>query len=117
MTKFKEFYERMIQNNKPLFDDFIKLHREYSIDQDGMQEKFNEEGAKVVSVIREWESKLCSTSERAGYGSYTSNLSEKFWEEVRKNFPLIDYIGVIVKKNDKEVKKSESNFSIKKIRL
>ena len=42
MTKFKEFYERMIQNNKPLFDDFIKLHREYSIDQDGMQEKFKE---------------------------------------------------------------------------
>lgn len=119
MTKFKEFYERMIQNNKELFDRFIKLHREYSIDQDNLQEKFNKEGAEVVTVIREWEGKLCSTSERAGYGSYTSNLSEKFWEEVRKNFPLIDYVGIIVKKKEetKKVDTSDNNFNIKRIKL
>jgi hypothetical protein len=114
MTKFKEFYQRMIANNDKLFDDFIKLHRDYSINQDNLQERFNKEGAKVVAVIREWEGKLCSTSERAGYGSYTSNLSEKFWEEVRKNFPLIDYVGVIVKNKPSEDK---NDFNIRKIKL
>ncbi len=119
MTKFKEFYERMIENNKELFDKFIKLHREYSMDQDSLQEKFNQEGSVVVAVIREWEGKLCSTSERAGYGNYTTNLSEKFWEEVRKNFPLIDYVGVIVKnkKEDKVFKTKDNLFNIKKIKL
>ena len=43
------------------------------------------------------ENKLCSTSEKAGYGGYTTNLSEKFWQEVRKSYPLIDYVGVITK--------------------
>ena len=49
---------------------------QYSLDQDGLQDKFNEEGTKIVIIIREWENKLCSTSEKAGYGGYTTNLSE-----------------------------------------
>ena len=111
MTKYREYFERMLTNEKERFDKFVKLHREYSQDQDGLQEKFNKEGAEIVTVIREWESKLCSTSEKAGYGGYTSNLSEKFWSEVRKSFPLIDYVGVIVKPT------SKVEFKIKKISL
>ena len=106
MTKYREFFERMIINNKKLFDNFTKLHMQYSLNQDDLQEKFNKEGADIMAIIREWESKLCSTSEKAGYGGYTSNLSEKFWAEVRKSYPLIDYIGVIVNK-----------FKINKIKL
>lgn len=98
MTKYREYFERMITNEKETFDSFTKLHMQYSLDQDGMQEEFNSKGAKVVAVIREWENKLCSTSDKAGYGGYTSNLSEKFWQEVRKVYPLIDHVGIIVKK-------------------
>lgn len=124
MTKYREYFERMLTNEKDKFDKFIKLHMQYSIDQDGMQEKFNKEGGEIVAIIREWESKLCSTSEKAGYGGYTSNLSEKFWQEVRKSFPLIDYVGVIVKPNTKTANMDQKTtevktpaFEIKKIKL
>ncbi|MBU3923828.1 MAG: hypothetical protein KJ592_02840 [Nanoarchaeota archaeon] len=72
-----------------------------------MQDEFNKIGAKVLSIIREWEGKLCSQSEKAGFGNYTTNLSEKFMAEVRKSYPLIDHIGIIVK----------NKFGIKKINL
>jgi len=109
MTKYREYFERMITSEKQKFAEFTKLHMQFSLDQDGLQEKFNIEGGKIVTIIREWENKLCSSSDKAGYGGYTSNLSEKFWGEVRKSFPLIDYVGVIVKK--------ELAFSLKKINL
>ncbi len=123
MTKFREYFERMLETEKDKFDAFTKLHMQYSMDQDNLQEKFNEEGAKIVSIIREWDNKLCSSSEKSGYGSYTSNLSEKFWQEVRKSFPLIDYVGVIVKSNQKVADivapafEKSDDFVIKKISL
>jgi len=113
MTKYKEYFERMITTEKQLFDGFTNLHMKYSLDQDGMQEQLNKDGARVLEVIREWEKKLCSTSEKAGYGGYTSNLSEKFWTEVRKTYPLIDHIGIIV--NSKPAAGTE--FVINKIKL
>ncbi len=117
MTKYREFFERMITNEKEKFDKFTKLHMQYSLDQDGLQDVFNNEGAVIVAIIREWESKLCSSSEKAGYGGYTSNLSEKFWGEVRKSYPLIDYVGVIVKKSEKLNDAVPKAFDIKKINL
>lgn len=123
MTKFREYFERMITSEKEKFDAFTKLHMKYSMNQDELQEKFNEEGTKIVAIIKEWENKLCSSSEKSGYGSYTSNLSEKFWGEVRKSFPLIDYVGVIVKKSQKVTEvvapafEMNENFVIKKIKL
>lgn len=110
MTKYREYFERMITNEKEVFDAFTRLHMKYSIDQDSAQEEFNKQGAKVLAIIHIWEGKLCSQSEKAGFGNYTSNLSEKFMLEVRKSFPLIDHIGIIVKK-------PETRFGIKKISL
>lgn len=115
MTKYREYFERMITSEKQAFDAFTKLHMQYSMNQDELQEEFNKEGTKIVTIIRDWENKLCSTSDKAGYGGYTSNLSEKFWGEVRKSFPLIDYVGVIVKK--KQPEKNLLNFEIKKIKF
>jgi hypothetical protein len=108
-TKYKDYFDRMINTNKNIFNNFNKLYNEYIKDQDSLQEKFNEEGKKILEIIREWENKLCSQTEKAGFGNYSTNLSEKFWTEIRKTYPLIDYVGVISKK--------ESNFIIKKISL
>lgn len=96
----------MVSENKEVFDKFTKSHFEYSIDQNKNQEEFNEIGEKVLSIIHEWEDRLCKQSENAGFGSYTTNLAEKFQAEIRSHFPLIDHIGIVVKK-----------FSIKKISL
>lgn len=106
-TKFKEYYDRMIAENKEAFSSFTQLHFEYSTDEDKYQERFNKEGEKIMNIIHEWENKLCSQSEKAGYGSYTGGLAEKFQEEIRRHFPLIDHIGIIVK----------PSFSLKKIKL
>ena len=101
-TKYKEFVDLMIKNNQEIFDQFKTLHDQYGLNPDELQEKFNKEGAKVVRIVREWEDKLCRRSEGSGYGSYSGNLAEKFQSEVRKIFPQIDAVGIIV-------------FSIKKI--
>jgi len=111
-TKYKDYFDRMIVNNKFKFDNFNKLYNEYIKDQDGLQEKYNKEGKEILEIIREWENKLCSRTEKAGFGNYSTNLSEKFWSEVRKTYPLIDYIGVITK-----VSKKTDSFLIKKIKL
>ncbi len=106
MTKYREYYEKMVSENKELFDKFTKTHFEYSIDQDKNQEEFNAVGGKVLDTIHEWENRLCKTSEGAGFGSYTVNLAEKFQAEIKSHFPLIDHVGIVVNK-----------FSIKKIKL
>jgi len=106
MTKYKEYFQRMIDSNRKVFDEFRKVHALYDLDQDKWQEKFNTEGERIVKLVKEWENKLCKQSEKAGYGNYTGTLAEKFQSEVKKEFPLIDHVGLIIKK-----------FTIKKIDL
>lgn len=114
MTKYKEYYEKMVEENKDLFDEFTKAHFEYSIDEDKNQENFNRIGEKVLNITHEWENRLCKTSEGAGFGNYTVNLAEKFQTEIRSHFPLIDHVGIIVSKKPVS---TTSSFSIKKIKL
>lgn len=104
--KYKEYFQKMLSAHKKDFDEFSKLHFEYSIDQEKNQEEFNKAGESIIKIIREWEDRLCKTSEKAGYASYTGKLAEKFQEEVRSHFPLIDHIGIVTKK-----------FEIKRINL
>lgn len=108
--RFKEVYQQMLDNNKKEFEEFRKLHDEYALNPDAMQDRFNQEGKKIQEVIRKYEDILCGHSERSGFSSYTASLAEKFNDEIRKHFPKIDYIGV------KIVKKAAS-FEIRKINL
>ena len=106
MTKYKEYFDKMVSENKEVFGKFPRAHFEYSIDNDKNQENFNKEEENVLKIIHEWEDRLCKQSEKAGFGSYTVNLAEKFQAEVKSHFPLIDHIGIVVNK-----------FSLKKINL
>ncbi len=106
MTKYREYFEKMLEGNKELFEKFREVHQRYTLEEEKFQEEFNKEGEKILLVIHEWEDKLCSQSEKGGYGVFTGNLAEKFQAEVKKEFPLIDHIGIIV-----------SKFSLKKINL
>jgi len=109
VTKYKELIQVMISKNKELFDEFTRLHAEYGLEPDKHQEEFNHIGAKVMNVVKEYENKLCGRSENNGYASFSGNLAERYQNEVRKIFPLIDHIGIIVKK--------VPSFTIKKINL
>jgi hypothetical protein len=124
MTKYKEYFDKMVSENKDAFDKFTSAHFEYSIDQDKNQEAFNKVGEDILKIIHEWEDRLCKHSEGAGFGKYTSNLSEKFQAEIKSHFPLIDHIGIVVSKpkasfNLKKITPRElpKKFSLKKIKL
>lgn len=105
-TKYKEYFELMIDKNKEMFDKFDDLHEKYTQNQDELQEEFNTLGAEIQKIIREWEQKLCNRSEGSGYASFTGNLADKFWGEIRRAYPMIDYIGIRVEK-----------FEVKKVNL
>jgi hypothetical protein len=95
----------MVSENKDAFNRFTNAHFEYSTDEEKYQEAFNKAGEKILKIIHEWEDKLCSQSEKAGFGSYTGNLAEKFQVEVRGHFPLIDHVGIIAKRSTFTLKK------------
>lgn len=100
-TKYKEYFELMMQNNKQVFEEFREIHDRYALNPENLQEEFNEKGGKIMRIVREWEDKLCNRSEGTGYGKFTANLAEKFQNEVRREFSEIDKVGVKVFKVNK----------------
>lgn len=94
MTRYQKCFQDMMEENQKLFAEFKSVHDNYVQDDKKWQGKFNEEGEKVVAVIREWERRLCSYSEQGQYGKFSSSLADKFWSVVRNYFPKIDFVGV-----------------------
>lgn len=114
MTKYKKYLQKMIEENKDNFDEFRILHEKYLTNKDLWQNEFNEKGEKILELVREYENRLCANQERGIYNKFSTSLAEKFQNEVRKLFPLIDHIGLVVEDTDFSDK---SNFTIKKINL
>lgn len=84
----------MIDENKKLFEEFKIVHDQYKTDKRNFQKQFNAQGKVVVDIMREYEDRLCSGMERGVYGKYSNKVSEKFWQRVKKDFPLIELVGV-----------------------
>ena len=94
MTKSRQQVVDMLEVEGAHFKLFKEIHDKYMEDPKQWQEKFNEEGQKVMHIIKRWENNLCNKSESGKYGKFSSNLADKFWEEIRKVFPKIDYVGM-----------------------
>lgn len=94
MTKYKKIFDEMINKNRELFIKFKITHDMYANDKKTWTNQFNEEGSRVLAIIREYEDILCRHSEQGQYSKFSANLAEKFWDEVRKNYPKIDFVGV-----------------------
>lgn len=105
MTKYKQYFQKMLEENKNIFQSFEEIHAQYHLEPEKWQEQFNLEGEKVVSIIREYENRLCSHSEGGKYGKYSARLAEKFQALIKNRYPKIDFIGVYISKS----------FTIKKI--
>ena len=114
MTRYKEYFQKMLDENKELFDGFAKLHMDYGLNPEGLQERFNDEGAKVLEIVREYENRLCANTERGMYNKFSGGLAEKFQNEVKMHFPMIDHVGLIVEKSAASI---EPQFVIKRINL
>jgi len=109
MQKFKAYVQKMLDFEKDAFNKFRIIHDDYALNPNKFQTEFNIEGEKILTIVRTWENKLCMQSEKAGYGSYTTNLAEKFQEEVRKHFPEIVNIGLKVE-NKSNPERSRPKF-------
>ena len=96
MTKYKQLFDEMLSKNRELFIRFKITHDMYATDRKTWSKQFNEEGLKVLEIIRDYENRLCGHSEQGQYSKFSANLAEKFWAEVRKNYPKIDFVGVKV---------------------
>lgn len=94
MTKYKQYFQEMVEQNKNLFDQFQALNTNYKLDQKKWQKEFNTVGKDVVEIVYQWEKKLCLNTEKGVHSAYSNNLSEKFRAEVKKVFPYFDFVGV-----------------------
>jgi hypothetical protein len=94
MVKYKEFFNMMFEQNKEKFQKFMLLCQDYLKDKKKYKEEFDREGREVRDIVEFWERKLCKTMEGGNKAVYSSNLAEKFREEVKKIFPPFEEIGV-----------------------
>ena len=97
----------MLEDNKHLFNSFRVLHDNYALNPNLYQKEFNAQGEKILTIIREYENRLCANTERGMYSKYSTQLAEKFQNEIRFHFPMVDRIGLII----------DPEFTIKKIYL
>jgi len=95
MANYQEIYQQMIDENPTIIKEFFTVHEQYVADPKNNQLPFNEIGKRLLDVILIYERKLCGKTESGQYSKFSQNLSEKFRSLVRKDFPKIDYIGVI----------------------
>jgi len=94
MRQYHVVYEKMIDENNKLFDEFFRIHELYILNPQMYHTSFNEIGKRVQDVIHDYERRLCGKTEGGQYSKFSMKLSEKFWEIIRKDFPKIDYIGL-----------------------
>ncbi len=96
MPKYRDYFRQMMEENKEMFEDFAAIHAKYMLDDEKWQEEFNRLGEPIVETMREWEGRLCGTTEKGNNAKYSSRLADKFWEEIKAFFPKIDFVGIEV---------------------
>lgn len=92
MVKYKQYIKNLIEKEKDLFESFKKAHFEY--EQGKNEDEFHKVGSEVVKKLKQTEDKLCLQTETGQYNKYSNQLSDKFWDEVRRLYPKIDEVKV-----------------------
>jgi 23S rRNA pseudoU1915 N3-methylase RlmH len=118
-VKYKDYVKQMYDEYNKLFSDFDKVHAKYVLDKAENQDEYNKKGREVMHVVEEWESRLCSRMEKGKHSSFSHRLADKFKEELRHRFSMIDFIGVEIKKPNQQVapKKVADDFSLPQIKF
>lgn len=96
--KYKAYLQKMYDEHQSLFEEFTLTHAKYHLEKAKWQDEFNEVGKEVMKVVEEWENRLCKQMEKGNNSTYSHKLADKFRAELRVRFPLIDFVGVTVKK-------------------
>jgi len=93
-TKYRQYIKQMYTEHSAEFADFKLLHDLYATDKKRYQEKYNKEGIVIKRIIEDWESRLCNQMESGNNASYSAKLAEAFHTAIKKDYPLIEFIGV-----------------------
>lgn len=94
MTKYKQYYQEMSDQNEALFKEFDEIHDGYKKDRKAWSTKFHGVGQQVVDIMHDWEERLCAGMERSKNGVYSMKLADKFWDEIKKRYSHIELVGV-----------------------
>ena len=95
-AKFQEYFQLMLKQNEELFAQFREVHAKYEKDPNTYQDEFNQVGYDVQDVVGRFENMLCNNTESSGKGKFSSALAEKFQNEIKKEFPKYNSIGLIL---------------------
>lgn len=93
-AKYRQLFLEMIETNRDLFLDFKDIHDKFVENEEAYKDEFNEKGAKVVEIIREYERHLTSQQDKGQYSKFSTGLADRFWDQVRGFLPRIDFVGV-----------------------
>ncbi len=93
-SKYKQFYKDMVQQNSELFDQFKIVHDNFVEDSEKHKKEFNEVGEKVMEIVRSFEQRLTSQMTGSGYGKFSNNVTDKFRDEIKKEYPKIEFVGI-----------------------
>ncbi len=96
MTKYEKYYQQMWEAHKNDLSSFQEVHDQYQANQRNMtlKKEFDQVGKTVRTIMEEWDARLCQQMEKGKNSVFSSKVSEKFWSEVKKDFPLVDLVGV-----------------------
>lgn len=83
IPKYKKHYEEMIEYNEEVFRALKELDRK--------SQEFKEIQRKAVRIVHQYENALCNRTESTKFSKFSTGLSDKFMEEVRRDYPEIDY--------------------------
>jgi len=95
-AKYLEIFNEMVSKYEKEFDAFQELHDKYETNPAKWQKEFNEEGAKIMEIVRDYENRLCGHMENTNNATYSANLAEKFRSEIKRYLPKLDMIGVVI---------------------
>jgi hypothetical protein len=97
-SKSQQTYEILKERHPKVVADFAHIHEKFADQPEANRAEFNRLGRDFVSLVRSFERRLCASMERTNNSVYSTGVSETFWKLVRADFPLIDQVGVIVRK-------------------
>lgn len=81
IPKYKKQYEDMIENNQELFDSLKTLPKK--------SEDFKSAQRAAMRIVRKNEDLLCKRTENTKFTNFSTNLADKFTEEVQTNYPEV----------------------------
>lgn len=93
-VKYKQTLKQLFEEEKDLFTHFKLIHDNFLKNAKMYETDFNTIGSKVMLKFKQAEDNLCSKTEKGRYSNFSNQLSEKYWQEIKKYFPAIDRVKV-----------------------